>query len=1146
MKKLLSTLIIVLFSVLLFAQPWMKLLPKDKQQNPDFYSLRDAFNRYWKPFHVKDGYYYLNGKKIKAAGWNQFHRWEYLMETRVDKTGFVPVGIIRKELLKVISNKRQNKSTANWTSLGPFQVPVDLGGSSPRGNGRINTVAFHPTNPNIFWVGSPSGGVWKTIDGGNSWTGVSDNWAVMGISDIAVNPNYPDTVYAATGDADAADTWSIGILISADGGLTWNPTGLSTNITDNFTFRKLAINPDNPSILLAASNYGMYRTTDAGVTWNATMTSTNFKDVELMPGNPQVVYATSKSDGYIYKSTDGGINFSDITPSALNPSEVARIEIAVTPDNPSVLVALCANSSDNGFHSIWKSSDSGSSWTKLTDASTINLLGWETDGSDSGGQGWYDLSLAVDPQDENTFFVGGVNIWKTSDNGNNWTQVAHWYGGGGAAYVHADQHILRFNPLNNNLFSGNDGGIYYSTNLGTSWIDVSSGITVLQIYRMGTAQTDPNISVTGAQDNGSMKRNGTTWNSILGGDGMDCLVDYTDENIMFAEYYYGNIYKSIDGGYTMNPVNLSQGGNGAWITPYIIDWNNHNTLYAGFDEVYKTTDGGSSWNTISSGLTGGTNLQNMAIAPSNSNYLYVSTYDNIWRTTNGGGSWTDITTGLPNEAITSIAVSDTDPLKIWVSFSGYSVGEKVYKSTDGGNSWVNFSDGLPDLPANCIVYENGSNDALYAGTDVGVYYRNVTMSQWQQYSNGLPNVIVNDLEIQYSSGKLRAATYGRGMWESSLFQEAVNAPVADFAYNTNNVCNGTIDFQDQSTGVPDTWHWDFGDSNTSTQQNPLHTYAALGTYTVTEIASNIYGSDTTIQTVTLTSQPVSAQFSPNQLEFCSSPAIVDFTNNSTNASSYDWNFGDSNSSQLENPTHTFAADGNYTVLLTASSLLCGTDTETVIISVDPSNVITASMPNNTSNSLTCCHGTLYDDGGQFSNYADNNTALVTIAPANATQITLDFASFDYELNYDYLYIYEGPDDSYPLFGSYTGSSLPNGGTIVINSSAVTIKHSSDPYVNGTGFEISWSCLTVGEEMLNEGVDFEVYPNPNTGQFYVNFTKVSKEVHLKIVDMSGKIIFEKKINHPDEVSFENLPDGLYDLILMTDTHLYNKKIIVVKK
>ena len=1145
MKKTIFALVIVFFSMSVFAQPWLKLLPKGKQQNPDFYSVRDAFYKYWKPFNVKDGYYFKDGKKIKATGWKQFHRWEYIMETRVGKDGFIPAGIVRQSLLKVIAEKRNSKSTANWTPLGPVQVPVDIGGGAPRGNGRINTVAFHPTDPNIFWVGAPSGGIWKTTDGGNSWIGVSDDWAVMGVSDIAVNPIHPDTLFAATGDADAGDTWSIGILISTDGGLTWNPTGLSTNVTDNFSFRKLAINPDNPSILIAASNKGMYRTTDAGATWTATMTSTNFKDVELMPGNPQIVYVTSKSDGHIYKSTDGGVNYTEITPLALNSSEVARIEIAVTPDNHNVVVALCANSSDNGFHSIWKSSNAGSSWTELTDSSSINLLGWVTDGSDSGGQGWYDLSLAIDPQDENTFFVGGVNIWKTTDNGSNWNLAAHWSGGGGAPYVHADQHILRFNPLNNNLFSGNDGGIYYSTNLGTSWADISSGISILQIYRMGTAQTNPDINVTGAQDNGSMKRNGTTWNAILGGDGMDCLIDFTDENIMYAEYYYGNIYKSTDGGYNMNPVNLSAAGNGAWVTPYIIDWNNHNTLYAGFDDVYKSSDGGNSWNTISSNLTGGTNLQNMAIAPSNSNYLYVSTYDNIWRTTNGGASWTDITAGLPGESIKCITISDTDPQKIWVTFSGYSAGEKVYKSTDGGNSWTDFSDGLPNLPANCIVYENGSNDALYAGTDVGVYYRNATMSSWQQFSDGLPNVIVNDLEIQYSSGKIRAATYGRGMWESDLYQEAVNAPVADFNYSTNNVCDGTVDFQDQSTGVPDTWYWDFGDGDTATTQNPSHTYSALGTYSVTEIASNAYGSDTIIQTVTLTSQPVVAAFSTNQLQFCSSPATVDFTNNSTNASSYDWNFGDGNASQVENPSHTFLADGDYTVLLTANSLFCGADTETVNISIDPANVIEENMPVNTSHTVTCCHGTLYDDGGATNNYANNNTALVTIEPANATQITLNFASFDYETNYDYLYIYNGPDDSSPLIGSYTGTTLPNGGTIVVNGGVVTLKHASDPYVNGTGFELSWSCLSVGEEMLNEGVDFEVYPNPNTGQFNVDFKQVSKEVEIRLINVSGKVIFEQKINQPVKISLHDVQAGLYDLIIMTDKQLAHKKIMIIK-
>jgi len=184
------------------------------------------------------------------------------------------------------------------------------------------------------------------------------------------------------------------------------------------------------------------------------------------------------------------------------------------------------------------------------------------------------------------------------------------------------------------------------------------------------------------------------------------------------------------------------------------------------------------------------------------------------------------------------------------------------------------------------------------------------------------------------------------------------------------VCDGIVDFQDQSTGVPDTWYWDFGDGATATTQNPSHTYSALGTYSVTEIASNAYGSDTITQTVTLTSQPVVAAFSTNQLQFCSSPATIDFTNNSTNASSYDWDFDDGNTSQAENPSHTFLSDGDYTVLLTANSLLCGSDTETVNTFIDPANVIEENMPVNTSNTVTCCHGTLYDDGGAANNYED--------------------------------------------------------------------------------------------------------------------------------------------------------------------------------
>ena len=254
---------------------------------------------------------------------------------------------------------------------------------------------------------------------------------------------------------------------------------------------------------------------------------------------------------------------------------------------------------------------------------------------------------------------------------------------------------------------------------------------------------------------------------------MECIIDYDNPDIMYAAYQNGVVNKSIDGGDSFSPIVYNDGSginaSGAWVTPYIIHPTENNTLLVGKDQVYRSTDGGLIWTQVGSVSAGEIYMRALAYAPSNPDYIYASFLLQFFSTTDGN-TFTNRTGTLPvgSATIAYIAVSNTNPNKVWVTFSGYADGEKVYMSDDAGVTWTNYSAGLPNLPANCIVYQNGSNDALYVGTDVGVYYRNSSMSSWQPFFDGLPNVIVNELEIHYGAGKIRAATYGRGLWESDL------------------------------------------------------------------------------------------------------------------------------------------------------------------------------------------------------------------------------------------------------------------------------------------------------------------------------------------------------------------------------------------
>jgi len=243
----------------------------------------------------------------------------------------------------------------------------------------------------------------------------------------------------------------------------------------------------------------------------------------------------------------------------------------------------------------------------------------------------------------------------------------------------------------------------------------------------------------------------------------------------------------------------------------------------------------------------------LVVAPSNNSWIYAAQNNVVYYTSNGGGSWTNITDTLPvgSAGIFAMTVSPTKPNRVWVTFSGYSAGNKVFESKDAGNSWTNISGGLPNLPVNCIVYQPGLADGIYVGTDQGVYYHDTVLNTWVDYSNNLPNTVVMDLKISKASGNLLAATYGRGTWETSTYTPPVAGPVANFnAYPTTFCVGDSVQFTDQSTNQPNQWSWTFqgASPSSSTLQNPTIAYPIVGTYSVSLTATNAKGNSSITKT----------------------------------------------------------------------------------------------------------------------------------------------------------------------------------------------------------------------------------------------------------------------------------------------------------
>ncbi|PLX04143.1 MAG: hypothetical protein C0595_04515, partial [Marinilabiliales bacterium] len=850
--KLLSVILIIIASHnIAISQAWKESLPanREAQAKLSLFDYQKAFNDYWEPLNVEKGYYTVEGEKVKAGGWKQFKRWEYYWEKRVNPvTGEFPEVYAMERFEEYLKNNDGQRSVSgNWTSMGPSSS-----GGGYAGIGRINCVGFNPTDDDKIYVGAAAGGIWKTTDGGSSWTAIGDDNAALGVSDIIVIDGVSDDIiYMATGDRDASDTYSVGVLKSIDGGSTWTTTGLNWTQSQYYIINRLIMDPNDNDIMYAATNGGLYKTTNGAVSWSQISTTT-FKDLEFNPSNSTMLYA---SDGWgeIYRSTNSGSSWTSVH----SESGGRNTRIAVSADNSSNVYVVMANS-NSGLHGIFKSTDSGATFTQVFSGGTANLMDWACDGSGSGGQGWYDLCLAADPNDADILFVGGVNTWKSTDGGSTWNISNHWAGtcGGQATTVHADKHYLAFQNGTSTLFECNDGGIYKTSNSGNSWSDITNTIVISQIYRIGVAQSVSNDVICGLQDNGTKSQENGSWDDVIGGDGMDCAIDPNNANIQYGELYYGNIKKTTNHWNTYNTISNGISGSGAWVTPYVIDPNNSQILYVGYDDLHKSTNQGNSWTQISS--WGGSNLQSLAVAPSNSQYIYTATYSTMYKTSDGGTNWTNITSGLPvsNSSITFISVKNDDPNTVWVSISGFN-SHGVYQTTNGGSSWTNISTGLPQLPVNNVIQNrlNTTENELYAATDVGVYVK-VGSANWTAFYSGLPNVNVREVEIYYddavpSNSKIRAGTYGRGLWESDLYTAPL-PPVSDFiADNTIPTTVDTVHFTDLTTNNPTSWAWTitpttftYIEGTDANSQNPIAIFNDPGFYTVELIATNANGSST--------------------------------------------------------------------------------------------------------------------------------------------------------------------------------------------------------------------------------------------------------------------------------------------------------------
>ncbi len=742
--------------------PWMAELnakkgptAKTADQPYSIDEISEAFHKYWEgKDHTK-----------KGSGFKPFMRWENYWKYQVDAQGNLPS---TEQLWQSFKNKQsstlKNNPISDWTSIGPFNAG-NFAGRLP-GQGRVNAIAVDPNDPDTWYVGAPAGGIWKSTDAGSSWVNLFDDFPQIGVSGIAIDPNNSNIVYIATGDDDAADSYSIGVFKSTNGGSTWNETGLNPgNSNISLLMNEITIDPTNSDIIWVGTSNGLRKSENGGDTWDVVQ-SGNIRDFKLKPGDPNTIYAVTRSS--FFKSTDGGDNFVQITSTL--PATSGRLVLGVSPANPEVVYVLSADATNNfAFQGLFKSTNSGEDFVETANNTDI----FESD------QAWFDLALEVSPEDENELYVGVLNIWRSVNGGDNFTRVNRWFIND-AAYTHADIHTLKF--FDNKLFCGSDGGIYVSENNGASFTDfTTNGIAISQFYRLSVAKGNASRIIGGLQDNGGHVLTNGGWNNYHGGDGMDNVIDPNNSDLLYGFTQFGgslNISSNAGGAITNVGAPRDAGGNvirGNWITPLAIS--STGTVYAGYDAVYRLD--GNAWQRISDNIGNG-NIEDLEVDPNNPMVLYAAEGNVVFRSDDGGVTFS--TFNIFDSNISAISINSTDGSFIYVTTSnrvGISQNNQpsargVFKvAVDANGDAGSEQDITLNLPTDqaffSIVHQGRHTDnPIYVGTNLGVYRLDDTLTEWEEYFTNLPSVAVGDLEISLDDELLVAATYGRGVWQSPI------------------------------------------------------------------------------------------------------------------------------------------------------------------------------------------------------------------------------------------------------------------------------------------------------------------------------------------------------------------------------------------
>ncbi len=681
-------------------------------------------------------------------------------------------------------------------------------------SGRVSDIAVQPTRRNVWYVAAASGGVWKTVNAGTTWTPVFDGEGSFSIGCLAIDPRNPLIVWVGSGENNSQRSVSYGdgVYKSVDGGKSWQNVGLKASEH----IGKILVDPRSSDVVYVAAqgplwadggDRGLYKTTDGGKTWKKVLEisdKTGVSDLAFDPRNPDVVYATAYQrrrhvftlidggpEGGIYKSTDAGATWKKLE-AGLPKGDVGRIGLAVAPSNPDTVYAI-VEAADKAS-GIYRSQDAGANWEKVSDYMSTS--------------GQYYQELIADPKDERRVYSMDTWMMVTEDGGKSWHKV-------GEKSKHVDNHALVVDPDDTrHLVAGCDGGVYESYDRGATW-DFKANLPVTQFYKLAVDNSLPFYFVYGGtQDNESLggpsrttNENGilnSDWFVTVGGDGFQSQVDPEDPNIVYSEWQYGGLIRFDRRSGEVLDIQ-PQPGKGEpplrwnWDSPLVISPHAHTRLYFAANRIFRSDDRGDTWKAISPDLTRQLdrnklkimgrvwsvdavaknastsfygNLVALSESPLKEGLLYAGSDDGLIQVTeDGGATWRRIEKfpGVPEMTYVSrVTASRHDVDTVYAAFDNHKNGDfkpYVLKSADRGKSWTSVTGDLPERGSVwCVIEDSKDRNLLFAGTEFGAFFSPDGGKKWIELKGGMPPIAVHDIAVQAREDDLVLATFGRGFY----------------------------------------------------------------------------------------------------------------------------------------------------------------------------------------------------------------------------------------------------------------------------------------------------------------------------------------------------------------------------------------------